>query len=235
MKKELMIILAAFVFLLTPGCSQAQKASPEEQFKKSFSQLKYETFAPTSVKGVYEVYDGQRALYYLADGDVLIIGNMFTKEGKNLTQESNAKRMSAKMTNLPLDKALKIGNGKTAVVEFIDPNCHYCRLSYKYFSERKKDVTLYVFFYPLSEESEKKIRHILCAKDKAQAYEDALSGKLDGNPQLNLCNDQAAMNLLQSHQQLNATVGVRATPLFYIKGQVIPGFDQPAIEKLLAN
>ena len=31
------------------------------------------------------------------------------------------------MASLPLDSALKIGNGKTAVVEFMDPNRYHCR------------------------------------------------------------------------------------------------------------
>ena len=212
-----------------------QKTSPEEQFKKSFSKNPYETFTETSIKGVYEVYNGRQLYYYLPEGDVVLVGNMISKDNVNLTQESVAKRMVSKLTNLPLDQALKIGDGKTTVVEFIDPNCHYCRLSFNFFNTRKKDVTMYVFFYPLSEDSAKKIRHILCSKDKAQAYDDVLGGKLDGNAQHNLCSDKAAEDMIKSHQQVSAKVGVRATPLFYIKGQVVPGFDQPAIEKLLAE
>lgn len=232
--KKIMIIFITVLFMI-PGCSSAQKNTPEEQFKKSFPQHKYESFAATSAKGVYEVYNGRQVFYYLPEGDIILVGNMISKDNKNLTQESNAKRMASKLTNLPLDQALKIGDGKTAVVEFIDPNCHYCRLSFNFFNQRKKDVTMYVFFYPLSEDSAKKISHIFCAKDKAQAYEDVLGGKLDGNAQLNLCSDKEAEVMIQNHQQVSAKVGVRATPLFYIKGQAIPGFDQPAIEKLLAN
>jgi len=41
--------------------------------------------------------------------------------------------------------------------------------------------------------------------------------------------------MLKNHRQVSAQVGVNATPLFYIKGQVVTGFDQPAIEKLLGN
>lgn len=228
-------ITVATVFLLLPGCSTAQKLSPEEQFKKSFSQHKYETFAQTSVPGVYEIYNGRQVYYYLAEGDVILVGSMISKDNNNLTQESIAKKMAAKMTNLPLDQALKIGEGKIPVVEFIDPNCHYCRLSFNFFNSRKKDVTLYAFFYPLSEDSAKKIRHVLCSQDKVAAYEDALGGKLDGNVQLNQCSDNGVEVMLKNHQQVSAQVGVRATPLFYIKGQVVPGFDQPAIEKLLAK
>ena len=230
-----MWITGVMVFLLLSGCSTAQKVSPEEQFKKSFSQHKYETFAKTSVPGVYEIYSGRQVYYYLAEGDVILVGSMISKDNKNLTQESIAKKMAAKLANLPLDQALKIGDGKIPVVEFIDPNCHYCRLSFNFFNSRKKDITLYAFFFPLSEDSAKKIRHIFCSKDKAAAYEDALGGKLDGNAQLTQCSDKDVEAMLKNHRQVSAQVGVNATPLFYIKGQVIPGFDQPAIEKLLGN
>jgi len=230
--KKLLIIVVAVLFLF-PGCSSLQKISPEEQFKKSFSKNTYETFTETSIKGVYEIYNGQQVYYYLQEGDVVLLGNIISKDGKNMTQESNAKRMTSKLAKLPLDKALKIGSGKTAVVEFIDPNCHYCRLSFNFFTGRMKDVTLYVFFFPLSQDSENKIRHILCAQDKAKAYDDVLGGKLDGSDKLNLCKDKVAEDMLKAHQEAAAKIGVRATPLFYIKGQVVPGFDQPAIEKLL--
>jgi len=230
--KKLMIAVVMVLFLF-PGCSSAQKLSPEEQFKKSFPQHKYETFATTPVKGVYEVYDGGQIIYYLPEGDFIFAGSIFSKDRKNLTQESNAKKMVAKLASLSLDKALKIGNGKTSVIEFIDPNCHYCRLSFNFFKDRMKDVTLYVFFHPLSEDSAKKIRHILCSKDKAQVYNDALSGKLDANAQLNLCSDKETEEMMRAHQEAAAKIGVRGTPLFYIKGQVVPGFIQPEIEKLL--
>ncbi|MEN6468760.1 MAG: DsbC family protein [Smithella sp.] len=232
--KKLMMMIVSVIFLL-PGCSSAEKLSAEQQFKKSFPQVQYETFTQASIHGIYEVYDGQRILYYFPEGDVILAGNIFSKDGKNITQESNSKRMVAKLADLPLAQALKIGNGKTAVVEFIDPNCHYCRMSFNFFNERKKDITMYVFFHPLSEDSSKKIRHIVCARDKVQTYEDVLSGKLDGNAQLNLCNTKEAETMLQNHQQISAKVGVRATPLFYIKGEVVPGFDQPPIEILLAK
>jgi len=228
-------ITALMVLLLLLGCSTAQKISPEDQFKKSFPQHKYETLTQTSIQGVYEVYNGTQVYYYLPQDDVLFVGSIISKDNKDLTQESVAKRMASKLANLPLDQALKIGNGKTTVVEFIDPNCHYCRLSFNFFNEGKKDITLYVFFYPLSEDSAKKIHHIFCAQDRAQAYADVLGGKLDGDAKLNLCSDKAAAEMIKSHQQISAKVGVRATPLFYIKGQVVPGFDRPAIEKLLNN
>ncbi|KAF0156957.1 MAG: thiol:disulfide interchange protein DsbC [Syntrophaceae bacterium] len=231
---KLLIIVVMFLFLLT-GCSPAQKITPEEQFKKSFSKHTYETFAETSIKGVYEVYNGRQVYYYLPEGDVILLGNIISKDGKNLTQESNTKRMTSQIAKLSLDKALKIGDGKKKVVKFTDPNCAYCRRAFEFFDKRKDDVTLYVFFLPLSQDSANKIQHILCAKDKTKAYDDILGGKLDGNAQLNLCKDKNVEELIKAHGEASAKVGVRSTPLFYIKGQVVSGFDQPAIEKLLTE
>jgi len=232
--KKVMLIVIGILFLL-PGCSSAEKLSPEEQYKKSFGRFAYESFSKTSIQGVYEVYNGQQVYYYLPDADVIIAGPMISKDGKNLSQESQAKKMAAKMSNLPLDQALKIGSGKIKVVEFIDPNCHYCKLSFNLFHARKKDVTMYVFFYPLSDDSRNKIRHILCSKNREQTFEQVLDGKLPEGTTLNACTDKEVETMMQNHQQVSQKVGVRATPLFYIKGQAIPGFDAPAIEKLLAE
>ncbi|NLA42089.1 MAG: DsbC family protein [Smithella sp.] len=187
----------------------------------------------TSARGVYEVYNGNQIYYYLPDGDLIFVGSMISKDGTNLTQESNGKKMTSKLAGLSLDKALKIGAGKIPVVEFIDPNCYYCRQSHAFFAGRLKDVTLYVFFYPLSGDAEDKIRHIFCTSDKAVEYGKVLSGKLDGKEPLNLCGDKDAEALIAAHREASAKIGVRATPLFYIKGQVVPGFDRPVIEALL--
>jgi thiol:disulfide interchange protein DsbC len=233
MKKIILAVL--MVFVLLPGCSSAQKPLPEEQFKKSYPQQPYESFSPTPLKGVYEVYTGGQIIYYLPEGDYIFAGNIYTSDKRNLTQESNAKKMASKLASLNLEKAIKIGSGKTSVVEFIDPNCHFCRLSYNFLKDRMKDITLYVFFHPLSEDSAKKIQHVFCSKDREQAYNDALSGKLDENAQLNLCSGKETSEIMKAHQEAAAKINVRGTPLFYIKGQVVPGFIQPEIEKLLKN
>ncbi|HOE22788.1 MAG TPA: DsbC family protein [Smithellaceae bacterium] len=227
------LMLAGMLLLLFSGCSPAQKISPEERFKKSFPRHSYETITQTSAKGVYEVYNGSQIYYYLPDGDMIFVGSMISKDGTNLTEESNGKKMTSKMAGLSLDKALKIGEGKISVVEFIDPNCHYCRQSHAYFAGRMKEVTLYVFFYPLSRDSEDKIRHIICAADKSGEYAKVLSGELDEKKPLNLCGDKDAEALIAAHREASAKIGVRATPLFYIKGRVVPGFDRPVIEALL--
>ena len=210
-----------------------ESVSVEEQFKKSFPKNNYESITPTIFKGIYEVFGGNQIYYYMPKDDVILYGSLITKSGVNITRESALKKMAQKMSKLPLDSAVKIGNGKTTIVEFIDPNCHFCRESYKFFTQRK-DVTIYAFFFPLSKESADKTKYILCSKDVAKAYDDALSGKLD-NTQLAACTDKKVDETVKTHMKFASQVGLRGTPLFYIKDQVVDGFDAPVIEKLLKD
>ncbi len=232
MKKFVIVVLS--IFFIFPVCLSAQNLTPEELFKKSFPKNNFESITPTKIKGVYEVYTGNQIYYYMPEAEVILAGNIITKDGVNLTRESNVSRIAKKLAILPLDTAFKIGNGKTTIVEFMDPNCYHCRLAFNFFS-RRKDVTLYVFFFPLSQDSDRKIRYIFCANDKLKTYKDVMSGKFDKKTQLHICADKKVNETVNTHRRLAAQTGINATPFFYIKGQVVDGFDQPAIEELLKD
>src|SRR4030066_1218515 len=187
MRKLVSFILC--IYFIFPLLAGAENPSPEETFKKSFPKNNFESISPTSIKGIYEVYTGNQIYYFLPEAEVIIHGSIISKDGVNLTRQSNSKKMAPKMAALPLESALKIGNGKTTVIEFTDPNCPYCRKAFDLLSQRK-DVTIYIFFIPLSQDSERKIKHILCSKDKSIAYENVMTGKLDNNAPLKICNDK---------------------------------------------
>ncbi len=227
-------ILIFFFLLILPACVAAKNSSPEEMFKRSFPDRSFESITPTSIAGVYEVYTGNQLFYFAPKANVLIYGNMVTPEGISLTRESYLKKIASKMVQLPLDSALKIGEGKKVIVEFLDPDCFHCRESYKFFSHRK-DVTIYVFFYPLSPLSEKKIQYILCAANRIKTYEEVMTGKFDNNAQLNVCTDAKVEEILKTHKKLAAQIGIRSTPFFYFKGRAIDGFEGPVFEQLLKD
>lgn len=233
MKKLLISIL--FLLLTLPGCSMAKSSSVESKFKQTFPDRSYESISPTSIKGLYEVYTGNQLYYYSPDANVLVYGQIVSKDGVSLTRESYLKKMAPKMAKIPLDSAaFKIGSGKNVIIEILDPDCYYCRQSYQFFS-RRNDVTMYIFFYPLSQSSEKKIRHILCSPDRLKAYEETMSGKFDNNAQLNLCSDAKVEEIIKAHKKMAAQIGIRSTPFFYLKGQVMEGFDPAQFEKLLKD
>jgi thiol:disulfide interchange protein DsbC len=227
--KKLTLLLS--LLFLVPAFVFAQD-SVEEKFKKSFPQKSFESIAPTGINGVYEVYAGNQLFYYMPGDEILIYGSLVNKNDINITRESFLKKIAQKMAKLPLDSALKIGKGKISVVEFMDPDCYHCRQAYNFFSKRK-DVTMHIFFFPLSQESANKAKHILCSKDMSKTYDEVMSGKFDNNASLNICSDKKVDERIQKHVQLATQVGLRGTPLFYIKGQVVDGFDSPVIEKIL--
>ncbi len=231
--KKLSLILLSVLFVF-PACLSAQNSSPEEMFKKSFPNNNFESITPTKIKGVYEIYTGNQIYYYMPEAEVILAGSIISKDGIDITRESNLSKITKKMATLPLDDAFKIGAGKITIVEFMDPDCSHCRDAYNFFSKRK-DVTLYVFFVPLFQESLKKIKHILCAKDRLKAYETYMSGKIDKNSSLNTCTDPKIDETVKTHIRLASQTGVRGTPLFYIKGKVIDGFETATIEKLLKD
>jgi thiol:disulfide interchange protein DsbC len=232
MKKLVLIVLC--LLLIIPVCAGAKNLTPEEKFKKSFPKNNFESIKPTSINGVYEVYTGNQIYYYMPEAEVIFYGSIISKDGINITRESNIKKIEKKMVSLPLESALKIGKGKTTVIEFMDPDCSHCREAYNFFSKRK-DVTVYVFFVPIFQDSPKKIKHILCAKDKVKTYETYMSGEIDKNAPLNICTDNKVDETIKTHMRLASQIGIRATPLFYIKGHVVDGFEASTIEKLLKD
>jgi thiol:disulfide interchange protein DsbC len=211
-------------------------ATPEESFRKSFPDIPMESITPVDIPGLYEIVVGGRILYYAPGPEYLIVGEIVTREKKNLTQARSNELQSKKFKDLPLEKAVKIGSGPHTVIEITDPDCPFCRKASDYFAQRS-DVTRYVFFCPIPQlhpNAEAKVRYILCAKDRAKAYEEAMTGKLD-DMKFTPCDDAAAAELLKTHKETGVKVGGASigTPLFMVDGQVVNGANIPFIEKIL--
>lgn len=133
---------------------------------------------------------------------------------------------------LDLDKALKIGSGKTTVVEFTDPDCPYCRKAYQYFLTRP-DVTLYIFFSPLSshQNARQKAQYILSADDRERAYAEVMSGLYDTAPPTAITD--RGKRLLDEQAAIVRSMGITEVPVFMVYGRVLRGFDRRKIEAVL--
>jgi thiol:disulfide interchange protein DsbC len=137
-------------------------------------------------------------------------------------------------TTLDIGKSITIGNGPKTVLEFTDPDCPFCRKASKYF-EGRTDVTRHIFFYPLPRHprAKEKARFILSMPDKAKAYHEVMSGKMDAAPPLAATKEGT---MLQEEQQDIAKKSkVTSTPTFMINGRIIEGFDQKKIEEALGK
>lgn len=144
--------------------------------------------------------------------------------------------VSAAAADLDLSKALVIGNGPKTVIEFTDPDCPFCRKAASYFANRT-DVTKYVFFIPLAKHPEAKLkaRYILSQANRAKAYHEVMSGKLDGSDVRKLPVTPRGVKLQEQQQEIAKKAGIDATPTFMLFGRIIEGFDLVKIEALLGK
>jgi len=135
---------------------------------------------------------------------------------------------------LDLAKAVKLGSGKTMVIEFTDPDCPYCRKAEAYFRNRP-DVTRYVFFIPLAShpQSKGKVQYILSAPDPAQAYQEVLSASFD--PRRLEAVTPEGIRRQQEHLAIARANKMTSTPTFLIYGRIVEGFDLRRLEPLLGR
>jgi len=228
-KNSFLLSSALFFIMATSGMANAQ--TPEESLRQNFPQIKYEKIAPSPVKGLYEVVTKTGILYYAPESQHILTGEIYIKDGRSLTQERRLEILREKQKDIPLEKGLKMGTGRHKIIEFSNPDCSYCRKASKYLAART-DITRYVFFLPFSPQTDGKVKYILCASDKAKAYEEAMTGKLD-DQKFATCDKKDVEETIRMHKELAQSLGIEATPFFFIDGQVVQGADMPAIEKLL--
>jgi thiol:disulfide interchange protein DsbC len=239
MKNKLIFILAVLFLLgvVSTGAGEMTKnddkgIKTKEQILKEFPNLKVTDIAESPIKGLYEVTAGDNIFYWSEEGYV-IFGDMFSKDGVSVTAEKRKKIWSTRINRVPLDKAVKIGNGKNVVVEFTDPDCPYCRKVNEYLSKRT-DLTRYIFLYPLSQihkDSANKVAYILSAKDKVFAHDEIYSGKYDKTPTPK--QSDVSLKLVEDYISIARTVGIPGTPVLWVNGYFVNGADMQQIAALL--
>jgi thiol:disulfide interchange protein DsbC len=204
---------------------------PDVALRKAFPQLPFESVEQTDIKGLYEVVSGQNIFYYYPEKDYLFVGEIYAPPGRSITAEKKGEIAAKLMENLPLDKAVKIGNGKTVVIEFTDPDCPYCRKAYEFFKNRS-GITRYTFITPMAHPAAiTKVYYILNAGDKEKAFREMFEGKNAVEPATGY--GEAVKKLAQEHLNLARSVGVTGTPTYFINGKLVVGADFQQIERLL--
>ena len=207
----------------------------EKDLKQTFPQFRFDGFRKTPIAGIYEIDAGSQIFYFSPQG-YLFFGELYSKDGVNITAQRRSRLMAAKVKDLPLGDAIKIGSGKKTVIEFADPVCPFCRRAYEHLAKRK-DVTLYVFLYPLAQIHPQAVamsRYILCSPDQAKTFGEAMSGGLDGK-NLGAPAGCGKANVLNEDIEAGKKAGVMGTPAFFINGRFVNGANLPLIDKLLAT
>ncbi|MGP8153841.1 MAG: DsbC family protein [Smithella sp.] len=241
MKKMMLSVMVCAIIIFCAGTSIAG-TDIEQKLKAAFPDLVFDSITQSPVKGIYEVVGGNRIYYFAPKEGILIVGQMYDKTKRNLTadrmQVITAKfneNIASKAKSLPLNKAVKTGNGKHMVLEFTDPDCPFCRQAAKFF-ESRTDITKYTFFTPLPmhPDAPNKVRYILCQKDRDKAFDEVMKGKIDGQ-KYETCANAEVDDLIKVHQSVGAKMGISSTPFFIIDGKVVSGADIPKIQSLLSD
>jgi thiol:disulfide interchange protein DsbC len=221
MKRFTHFLIAALA-VLSFG-AHAQEATIRKNLSERLPSLpKIDEVRPAPIKGLYEVRVNQSEVFYTdAKGDFLIQGSIIdTQKRVDLTEERVNKLNAVAFKDLPLKDAFTIvrGKGTRKLAVFEDPNCGYCK-RFERDLAKIDDVTVYVFLYPiLGQDSLEKSRHIWCAKDRAQAFQDWMTDSV--TPSAANCDTSA----LQRNVEFGRKTRITGTPtVFFADGTRVPG------------
>jgi thiol:disulfide interchange protein DsbC len=167
----------------------------------------------------------------------LISGQIIRLSSKeNVTQSRYQRLNPVDVSSIPLENSIVIGDAKAKrrIIEFSDPDCHFC---VKLHAEAKKvvaknpDVAFFVKLYSRNNNpgTVRKIRSIMCGKQDAPKLLDAAFA---GMP---LPNPECKTSAVDDTARLAGKLNLRGTPAMILPdGRVVNGYrDAETILKLL--
>ena len=210
-------------------------AEAQRQLHETFTNLKFEAFQPSPVKGpIYQASAGGRIIYFAPQSEHLLFAAVYDKNGVNLTALAEGTETRRKLGAIDRAKALAIGPPNAPVViEFTDPDCPYCQALERFWNAKAaegKPVRRLVFFVSgIHPDAAAKAEHILCSPDGPAEFKAVYGGR---KPEaLRKCASGRAK--VEADAALVGKVGITGTPTLIIDGQLISGFQQAELEAFL--
>jgi len=220
-------------------CAGAGERFTVEAAKTGQKELKVGSVKQSQVKGLCEIQIGTNILYYAPAENLIVSGNIFDFAGRNFTKEKvealTNETLGKTLSQLPLDKAITVGNGPVQVIEITDPDCPFCRRASAWLDGRN-DVTRKIFFAPLAHpKAIEKVKVILAAKNPEAEYHAYMRGEHDKDAAVPTVTDEKIVALADEHLKLALNANISGTPTFLVNGTVVIGADtdglKTAIEK----
>lgn len=214
---------------------QQERAAAEQQLHQTFTNLKFEGFAPSPVDGpIYQANAGGRILYFAPKSGHLLFANVFDHNGVNLTALAQEEHARKGLAAIDPAKALAIGpRGAPTVIEFTDPDCPYCRALDRFWAakaaEGKAVRRLIYFVSGIHPEAAAKAEHILCSPDPAVAFK----AIYDGASPKSLITCEAGRAKVSADTELVQRIGVSGTPTVIADGKIFAGFQQAELQTFL--
>lgn len=209
----------------------------QAQLQQTFTNLKFEDFGPSPIKGpIYQASAGGRIIYYAPDSEHLLFAAIYDRNGINLTAQAQEASARRKLGAIDPAKALAIGPADApTVIEFTDPDCPYCRALDRFWAAKAaegKPVRRLVFFVSgIHPEAAAKAEHILCSPDKEAAFKAIYAGAAPKD--LQKCAPGAAK--VKADAEVVSRIGIGGTPTIIADGKLISGFQQAELETFLAE
>lgn len=234
-KGKLLAVLVLFGLVAASAAvaKDLSVADAEAQLKVRYPRYTYTRIEASPVPNLFIVFGTKNILYFAPETGHLIFGDMWTPGGQNLTENLRKAENAAKLADLPLDLALKLGDGgKNQLIMFTDPDCPFCKKADAWLS-KQKNITAYIFFTPLPmhPNAPAKASFILEAPDPVKAYHEVMAGVYDSATLPVAPTSQK----LVAHQRIAAELGITGTPAFWANGNFVSGADFPTLERLLTN
>ena len=219
--------------------------------QKAYPQNRIRLARETQVTGFYEVILGEGVSYVFITADALekldlineknrdayfqhwIFGGVFydMKNQIDLTAPMKKLAQMVDVSKLPVENAItrEVGKSENTLFVFTDPRCPFCK---KLEAELMKleNVRIHTFLTPLTSlhpDAKEVSARILCAKDKAKAFEDfMLKGKEISEP-------AQCQTTLEANERLLTELGIKGTPtIFFENGERATGaLSAEAIQK----
>ena len=218
---SLSAVAVSFLFLSVNALAEQQPdVSKLERLGVEISPIK-----PAGIDGLYELSTNQGIVYMTADGEHLLVGNLYQLgEGAPLNETEQAlKALRKEKVAEHQDEMIVYPSSKQqyAITIFTDTTCGYCRkLHHNLGSYLDKGITIQYLAFPrggLASKGGRELQQAWCAKDSAKALS-------------SLFNDQAIRattlcdNPVAEHYQLGQMLGVTGTPAVVLpSGRMLPG------------
>ncbi len=218
-------------------CAGAGEKFTVEAAKAGQQELKAGAVRPSPVKGLCEIQIGTNIFYYAPAENLIVSGNIFDFSGRNFTKEKvealTNETLGKALSQLPLDKAITVGNGPVQVIEITDPDCPFCRRASAWLDGRR-DVTRKVFFAPMAHpQAIEKVKAILAAKNPEAEYHAYMRGEHDKDASVPAITDEKVVAWANDLLKVILDANVSGTPTFLVNGTVVVGADTDSLKQAI--
>lgn len=237
-KTMLINVLSASLALaaLTTTSTIAAASEMEEaegKLRATFQNFQFQSMKPSEIPGLIEIFTGNQIIYYSREADILVFGQLFSSDGKSITEEKLKTYRNEKAEGIDTSKAVVVGRGPREIVFITNPECGYCKKAISWLATQDLSEVTIKFIFMIDRTNPitmAKAMGAICGKDKLKGILEAHSKALSTKEPV-AC--EGGAETLANHAKVAEEVGAFATPYFVSGGQAWAGFDQARLAAIL--